>query len=46
MSGSQAVEQVQILTLALAPEQVQKVLKVVGSSKKQGGLLWTTLAVP
>lgn len=46
MSGSQAVEQVQILTLALAPEQVQKVLEVVGSSKKQGGLLWTTLAVP
>lgn len=46
MSGSQAVEQVQILTLALAPDQVQKVLEVVGSSKKQGGLLWTTLAVP
>jgi Flp pilus assembly protein CpaB len=46
MAGSQAVEQVQILTLALAPEQVQKVLEVVGSSKKQGGLLWTTLAVP
>jgi hypothetical protein len=46
MSGSQAVEQVQILTLALAPDQVQKVLEVVGSSKKQGGLLWTTLAIP
>lgn len=46
MSGSQAIEQVQILTLALAPDQVQKVLEVVGSSKKQGGLLWTTLAIP
>ncbi len=46
MSGSQQVEQVQILTLALAPDQVQKVLEVVGSSKKQGGLLWTTLAIP
>jgi hypothetical protein len=46
ISGSQAVEQVQILTLALAPDQVQKVLEVVGSSKKQGGLLWTTLAIP
>ena len=46
MSGSQQVEQVQILTLALQPDQVQKVLEVVGSSKKQGGLLWTTLAIP
>lgn len=46
MSGSQPVEQVQILTLALAPDQVQQVLEVVGSSKKQGGLLWTTLAIP
>jgi hypothetical protein len=46
ISGSQQVEQVQILTLALAPNQVQKVLEVVGSSKKQGGLLWTTLAIP
>jgi hypothetical protein len=46
MSGSQQVEQVQILTLALNPDQVQKVLEVVGSSKKQGGLLWTTLAIP
>lgn len=45
-SSSQQVEQVQILTLALKPEQVQKVLEVVGSSKKQGGLLWTTLAIP
>jgi hypothetical protein len=46
MSGSQQVEQVQILTLALQPDQVQAVLEVVGSSKKQGGLLWTTLAIP
>ena len=46
ISGSQTVEQEQILTLALAPDQVQKILEVVGSSKKQGGLLWTTLAIP
>lgn len=47
MSGnSQQVEQVQILTLALEPERVQKVLDAVASAKKQGGLLWTTLAIP
>lgn len=47
LSGSnQQVEQVQILTLALEPEQVQKVLDAVASAKKQGGLLWTTLATP
>ncbi len=45
-SGSQSVEQVQILTLALAPDQVQTVLDAVAASKKEGGLLWTTLAVP
>lgn len=45
-SGSNQVEQVQILTLALLPEQVQTVLDAVAASKKQGGLLWTTLAVP
>jgi Flp pilus assembly protein CpaB len=45
-SGSQALEQVQILTLALAPDQVQTVLNAVAASKKEGGLLWTTLAVP
>lgn len=45
-SGSKQVEQVQILTLALLPEQVQTVLDAVAESKKQGGLLWTTLAVP
>lgn len=47
MSGSsQQVEQVQILTLALEPERVQKVLDAVASAKKQGGVLWTTLATP
>lgn len=47
MSGSsQQVEQVQILTLALEPERVQQVLDAVASAKKQGGLLWTTLATP
>lgn len=45
-SGSKQVEQVQILTLALLPEQVQTVLDAVAASKKQGGMLWTTLAVP
>jgi Flp pilus assembly protein CpaB len=45
-SGSQQVDQVQILTLALAPDQVQVVLDAVAASKKQGGLLWTTLALP
>ena len=43
---NQQVEQVQILTLALEPELVQKVLDAVAASKKQGGLLWTTLATP
>jgi len=47
LSGSsQQVEQVQILTLALEPERVEKVLDAVASAKKQGGLLWTTLATP
>jgi Flp pilus assembly protein CpaB len=45
-SGNQQTEQVQILTLALEPEAVSKVLDAVATSKKQGGLLWTTLAVP
>ncbi len=47
LSGSsQQVEQVQILTLAIEPERVEKVLDAVASAKKQGGLLWTTLATP
>jgi hypothetical protein len=46
LSGNQQVEQVQILTLALEPERVQPVLDAVAVSKKQGGLLWTSLAVP
>ncbi len=45
-TGSQSVEQVQILTLALPPDQVETVLNAVAASKKLGGLLWTTLAVP
>ena len=45
-AGSQQVEQVQILTLAVEPDLVQKVLDAVASTKKQGGLLWTTLATP
>ncbi len=45
-NGSQSVEQVQILTLALPPDQVETVLNAVAASKKLGGLLWTTLAVP
>lgn len=44
--GNDQVEQVQILTLALDPDLVQKVLDAVASTKKQGGLLWTTLATP
>ena len=44
--GNQQVEQVQILTLALEPGLVQNVLDAVASAKKQGGLLWTTLATP
>lgn len=46
LSGSQQVEQTQILTLALPPDQVQEVLRAVATAKKQGGLLWTTLAKP
>lgn len=45
-AGNQQVEQVQILTLAVEPDRVQKVLDAVASTKKQGGLLWTTLATP
>lgn len=46
MSGAQQVEQTQILTLALPPEQVETILMAVATAKKQGGLLWTTLATP
>ncbi len=45
-SSSQPVEQTQILTLALPPEQVETVLMAVATAKKQGGLLWTSLAKP
>jgi len=45
-AGNQQTEQVQILTLALEPGSVKQVLDAVAISKKQGGLLWTTLAIP
>jgi Flp pilus assembly protein CpaB len=44
--GSPQNEQVQILTLAVKPEVVDLILNTVAVSKKQGGLLWTTLALP
>ena len=44
--GSPQNEQVQILTLAVKPEVVDLILNAVAVSKKQGGLLWTTLALP
>lgn len=46
LSGDKQVEQVQILTLALEPDLVGTVLEAVAISEKQGGLLWTTLAIP
>jgi hypothetical protein len=45
-ASNQQTEQVQILTLALEPGSVKQVLDAVATSKKQGGLLWTTLAIP
>lgn len=44
--GSPQNEQVQILTLAVDPKAVDIILNAVAASKKQGGLLWTTLARP
>ncbi|MFH2039172.1 MAG: RcpC/CpaB family pilus assembly protein [Chloroflexota bacterium] len=44
--GGTQNEQVQILTLAVAPEFVDVILEAVAVSKKQGGLLWTSLALP
>ncbi|OJX40172.1 MAG: hypothetical protein BGO78_14435 [Chloroflexi bacterium 44-23] len=44
--GSPQNEQVQILTLAVEPEDVDVILTAVAASKKQGGLLWSTLALP
>lgn len=46
LGGSPQNEQVQILTLAVKPEIVDLILNAVAVSKKQGGLLWTTLALP
>jgi Flp pilus assembly protein CpaB len=45
-SSSSQTEQVQILTLAVQPDQVAIILETVAQSKKQGGMLWTTLATP
>lgn len=45
-SSSPQNEQVQILTLAVKPEAVNAILIAVANTKKQGGLLWTTLAIP
>ena len=46
LGGSPQNEQEQILTLAVKPEAVDLILIAVAVSKKQGGLLWTTLALP
>ena len=46
LGGSPQNEQVQILTLAVKPEAVDVILNAVAVSKRQGGLLWTTLALP
>ena len=46
IGGSSQNEQLQILTLAVKPEAVDVILTAVAVSKKQGGLLWTTLALP
>lgn len=46
LGGSPQNEQVQILTLAVKPEAVDVILNAVAVSKKQGGSLWTTLALP
>lgn len=45
-SGGSQNEQVQILTLAIDPSLVETILNAVAISMKQGGLLWTTLALP
>ena len=39
-------EQVQILTLAVPPGMIGEILDAVAAVKKQGELLWTTLAIP
>ena len=46
LNSSPQTEQVQILTLAVKPEAVSIILNALATSKKQGGLLWTTLALP
>jgi hypothetical protein len=46
LGGSPQNEPMQILTLAVKPEAVDVILNAVAVSKKQGGLLWITLALP
>ena len=46
LNSSPQTEQVQIITLAVKPEAVSLILNALATSKKQGGLLWTTLALP
>lgn len=46
LNSSSQTEQVQILTLAVKPEAVTLILNALATSKKQSGLLWTTLALP
>ena len=46
LAGSNQNEQVQILTLSVKPEMINIILQAVATGKKQGGLLWTTLALP
>jgi hypothetical protein len=46
LGGSPQNKPVQILTLAVKPEAVDVILNAVAVSKKQGGLLWITLALP
>jgi Flp pilus assembly protein CpaB len=46
LGGNPQNKPLQILTLAVKPEAVDIILNAVAVSKKQGGLLWVTLAPP
>jgi Flp pilus assembly protein CpaB len=46
LGGISQNEQLQILTLAVKPESVPAILGAVATAQKQGGLLWTSLAIP
>ena len=46
ISNLSQTEQVQVLTLAVRPELVSSILNAVTICQKQGGLLWTSLALP